>query len=199
MKRIVFLIISVLIAAGSAAQSVLRTGRWVKVAVETDGVYRLPYSKLRSLGFADPQKVRVYGNHDGMLPFMNAVLRTDDLHENKVLHSGDAIFFYATGPGVWAKDEASGMILPRRHLYSRKAFYFITDNDNGKSNSMPKSSQTSAIQTVNEGNFWYGHEDDLVNLTMSGRSWYGENFFYNNEQQIDFQCNAAPKSGKVIA
>ena len=198
MKRIVFLIISVLIAAGCAAQSVLRTGRWVKVAVEADGVYRLPYSKLRSLGFADPQKVRVYGNHDGMLPFMNAAPRTDDLHENKVLHSGDAIFFYATGPDVWAKDEASGMTMPRRHLYSRKAFYFITDNDNGNSNSMPKLSQTSAIQTVNEGNFWYGHEEDLVNLTMSGRQWYGENFFYKNEQQIDFQCNAAPKSGKII-
>ena len=63
---------------------------------------------------------------------------------------------------------------------------------------MPKSSQTSAIQTINEGNFWYGHEEDLVNLTLSGRQWYGENFFYKNEQQIDFQCNAAPKSGKII-
>ena len=199
MKRILFLLISVLIAVGCAAQSVLRSGRWVQVAVEADGVYRLPYSKLRSLGFADPQKVRIYGNHDGMLPFVNNAPRTNDLHENKVLLSGDCIYFYATGSDIWAEDNSTGMILPRRHLYSRKAFYFITDNDNGNSNSMPKSPQTSAIQTVNEGNFWYGHEDDLVNLTMSGRSWYGENFFYKNEQQIDFQCNAAPKSGKLLA
>lgn len=198
MKRILFLLISVLIAAGCAAQSVLRSGRWVKVAVETDGVYRLPYSKLRSLGFADPQKVRIYGNHDGMLPFVNDAPRTNDLHENKVFHDGDCVYFYATGADVWAADNATGMILPRRHLYSRKAFYFLTDNDNGNSNSMPKSAQTSAIQTVNEGNFWYGHEEDLVNLTMSGRSWYGENFFYKNEQLIDFQCNAAPKSGKIL-
>ncbi len=198
MKRILFLLINVLIAVGCAAQSVLRTGRWVQVAVETDGVYRLPYSKLRSLGFADPQKVRVYGNHDGMLPFVNNAPRTNDLHENTVFRSNDAIFFYATGADVWARDAEADMILPRRHLYNRKAFYFLTDNDNGSDNSMPKSAYQSAGQQVTEGNFWYGHEDDLVNLTMSGRSWYGENFFYNNEQQIDFQCNAAPKSGKII-
>ena len=94
--------------------------------METDGVYRLPYSKLRSLGFADPQKVRVYGNHDGMLPFVNNAPRTNDLHENKVFRSNDAIFFYATGADIWARDAEADMILPRRHLYNRKAFYFLT-------------------------------------------------------------------------
>ncbi|MCR5454088.1 MAG: type IX secretion system sortase PorU, partial [Bacteroidales bacterium] len=159
----------------------------------------LPYAKLKSLGFADPQKVRVFGNHDGMLPFMNAEKRTSDLHENKVLHRNDAIYFYATGPDIWKQDAATGMILPRRHLYNRKAFYFVTDSYNGTANSMPQSHESAAAQQVDEGVFWYGHEEDLVNLTMSGRNWYGENFFYQNSQQIDFKCNAAPKSGKILS
>lgn len=199
MKRILFLLILVFGAAGCAAQSVLRTGHWVKIAVENDGVFRLPYSKLKSLGFAEPQNVRVFGNHDGMLPFMNAGERTADLHENKVVHYGDAIFFYATGPDIWEYNSEADMIWPRRHLYSRKAYYFVTDGENNSQNLMPVFNSQSPGAQIDEGIFWYGHEEDLVNLTMSGRNWYGENFFYQNTQHIDFQCNAAPTSGKIVS
>ena len=37
-----------------SASSVLGSGRWVKIAVTEEGIYRLDHSRLRDMGFADP-------------------------------------------------------------------------------------------------------------------------------------------------
>lgn len=37
-----------------AANSVLATGKWVKIGVEKSGVYMIPTATLRSWGFTDP-------------------------------------------------------------------------------------------------------------------------------------------------
>jgi len=44
-----------------ARSSVLAEGRWVKVRVANDGIYKLTYDQLRAMGFADPAKVSVHG------------------------------------------------------------------------------------------------------------------------------------------
>ena len=44
-----------------ARSSALAEGRWVKVRVADDGIYKLTYDQLRAMGFADPAKVSVHG------------------------------------------------------------------------------------------------------------------------------------------
>lgn len=48
------------------AQSVLRTGLWVKIGVTQSGIYRISQSQLATLNpafaSADPKKLRLYGN-----------------------------------------------------------------------------------------------------------------------------------------
>ncbi|MDE5788535.1 MAG: hypothetical protein K2H79_08370, partial [Bacteroidaceae bacterium] len=41
--------------------SVLASGRWVKIAITSDGMYRLTRSMLKGMGFANPDNVRLYG------------------------------------------------------------------------------------------------------------------------------------------
>ena len=48
-------------------QSVLSTGRWVKIRVPSEGVYQLTSSTLKSMGFSDPSAVKLYGHN---LPFL---------------------------------------------------------------------------------------------------------------------------------
>lgn len=43
------------------SQSVLASGRWVKVRVPETGVYRLTDAELRKMGFSQPDRVRVFG------------------------------------------------------------------------------------------------------------------------------------------
>ncbi|MDE6813200.1 MAG: hypothetical protein K2J28_05145 [Duncaniella sp.] len=44
-----------------APASVLSSGRWIKVSVEESGMHYIPAATLRSWGFSDPSKVRIFG------------------------------------------------------------------------------------------------------------------------------------------
>ena len=52
--------------------SVLANGTWYKIAVQTDGIYKLTYNNLSDLGINISnlacEKIRIFGNGGGMLP-----------------------------------------------------------------------------------------------------------------------------------
>jgi hypothetical protein len=68
-----------------ASNSVLQSGKWYKIATTSNGLYKLSYTFLQSLGInmssVDPHNLRVYGNGGGMLPELNSAPRIDDLAE----------------------------------------------------------------------------------------------------------------------
>ncbi|HEY6160195.1 MAG TPA: hypothetical protein VI112_03205, partial [Bacteroidia bacterium] len=133
-----------------AANSVLATGDWYKVGVTVDGVYKLSYSFLKSLGLdmttVDPNNVRVFGNGGGQLPYANSAFRRDDLTENSVFvndggspgvfDTTDYILFYGQSPNRWVPN-AGGCTRFKHsvHLFSDSTFYFIT-TDQGPSKKM---------------------------------------------------------------
>lgn len=51
-----------------AASSALAEGRWVKISVSETGMHLISLSDLRSWGFTDPSKVRVYGYGGRRIP-----------------------------------------------------------------------------------------------------------------------------------
>ena len=180
-------------------QSVLKSGKWIKIGITKDGIYKISYQKLRELGFQNPEEVRVFGNDFGMLPFYNNAYRPEDLIENSILKQNNNIYFFAKGSDIWSYNQDEQMFLPKNHLFSNTAYYFLTDWDSGNNNSIITSTQTNsaAQQTVTQGNFYYCHEEDAINLQMSGRDWFGKNFFYNTSQNFNFQCYDVPESGKI--
>lgn len=174
-----------------ASHSVLQSGNWYKIAITADGIYKLSYSFLHSIGIdvdlINPQNIRVYGNGGGMLPELNSVQRQDDLIENAIYVQGendakfdvtDYVLFYGKGPQTWVYDTSS---CPKfRHvlnLYSDSAYYFITtDLGAGKRIQPQASSAIPATNTVTSFNDYAFHENENVNFIKSGRQWFGEYF-----------------------
>ncbi len=48
--------------------SQLMEGNYYKIAISETGIYKLSYDQIKSMGFEDPSKVRIYGNGGTMLP-----------------------------------------------------------------------------------------------------------------------------------
>ena len=181
--------------AFTVENSVLRQGKWVKIAISKSGIHKISYNTLRNMGFSSPEKVRVFSDDFGMLPFMNSSINPDDLTEKKILNYSDYIFFYASGPDVWNFDSEKNMYVPKNHLYCRTAYCFLTDFDTGFAKAITDSENaTSASMVVTSGDFYANHEEDLINLLMSGRQWFGENFYYTVNKTISVEMPNAPES-----
>ncbi len=169
-----------------AESSVLSSGNWIKIKTTKDGIYKLTYDDLVQMGIESPSGIRILGNGNRMLPKMNNIPRHDDLVENKIYINrgkdgifgpGDYLLFYGQGPVSWNYNESSGMFEHERHLYSDGSYYFITDSPSG--NNLIELSETPDQQPdiiIEEFIDYDFHEDEMVNLLNSGRTWFGEHF-----------------------
>ena len=85
-----------------AASSRLSSGKWVRVSVAATGMHCISESMLRSWGFSDPSKVRVYGYGAKRLPDQLTTAYIDDLPQTASEYvQGKGVFFYALGPVAW--------------------------------------------------------------------------------------------------
>jgi len=173
--------------------SVLKTGKWVKLSIREDGIYKLSYSELVSMGLTNPSNPKIFGNGGRMLSMNSAEPRPDDLVENAIMiemgadeifNEGDYLLFYGKGPGEWKYHPGEEMFLHTRHLYTDAAYYYLTsDVGIGKSIALEAQSTQSESDTTSMFDEYQVHEVDQVNLIKSGREWfepvlsYGENHF----------------------
>lgn len=165
-------------------ESVLSSGRWYRVKVAQDGIYRITYAQLKSWGFNDVNQIQVFGNGGGMLPFSTRIPRRDDLTKipifvekgsDGVFNEGDYILFYGRGPHTWRFDATRRHLYHQKHLYSDYNCYFITDGQGpslqvGKAPYQPERSSVMEVTTFDDYQFF---ESDEVNLLHSGAVWYG--------------------------
>jgi hypothetical protein len=167
--------------------SVLSQGRFVKIRIKDSGIYKLTYEDLTSMGI-DPANVRIFGYGGGILEQSFLLPKLDDLPEvaiymNKgsdgVFNSGDYILFYAQGINKWSYDATKSMFTHTINSYSNYAYYFVS-SDAGVGKKIGDESivlpDSPTINTVEEFVDYQVHEKDLVNLTSSGKEFYGETF-----------------------
>ncbi|TAJ12155.1 hypothetical protein DMA11_13950 [Marinilabiliaceae bacterium JC017] len=159
------------------SNSVLASGKWIKIKVDESGVYKIPYSILSGQGFSSPSSVKVFGNGGHMLPRNNGTPRFDDLKENAVWHHNNAIYFYAQGPTEWKYDPSKNMFIQQLHDYSDAAYYFITeDAGTGLKIKEKDTSHLTPNQFTTSFDGYQFHEIEKENLLKSGKKWYGESF-----------------------
>jgi len=173
-----------------ASNSVLSSGKWYKIAVQKNGVYKMTYDFLADLGInvnsINPRNIRIYGNGGGMLPELNSDFKYDDLVENAIevvgeedgsFDSQDYILFFGQGPDQWYLDATINRFYHKKHLYSDYTYYFIT-TDLGSGKRIVDQPSLGAVPTdvVNSFDDYYVHEKEEINLIHSGRDWYGELF-----------------------
>jgi hypothetical protein len=167
------------------ASSALSTGRWAKIGVTTEGIYKIDIALLNRLGFTtnniSSSSIQLLGNGGAMLPENNAINRIDDLFENSIWieDGGDGIFngndyalFYAAGPHQWNYDTA---FTYQKNLYTDTAFYFITLGANGKRITTKTNSGTPNYFS-NEYHDCFVYEPSTINLLNSGKQWVGDMF-----------------------
>lgn len=112
-------------AAETAASSVLSTGHWVKVHVDSSAVYRIDFSTLRSWGFKNPENVAVYG-YGSVEQAHTLDTAPDDLPQIPVTHIGDALYFFGEGDRRLEVINANTFDFTE-NFYSNGSNYFLTE------------------------------------------------------------------------
>lgn len=113
-----------------AEHSVLSQGKWAKIRVSDSGIHQLTASTIKSAGFSDLSKVRIYGYGGYLVPevLTEEYLRDyDDLKEIPTCTVGDKKLFYAKGSVYWDSKDSRARV---RNPYSDYGYYFITQDDN---------------------------------------------------------------------
>ena len=165
-----------------ATSSVLSSGKWFKIAVTGDGIYRIDFSRLRQLGLDNPSNPMIYCNNYGQLSYNNNSPSPDDLLElaiwtstgnDGIFNEGDYLLFYGKSTNKWSFNEESDEYEFRRHNYSDTAYYFIT------SGPAPGKKVINAEEPVTQADYYssasdalFIHEFETENIIKSGREWY---------------------------
>jgi hypothetical protein len=167
-----------------SSASQLSKGIWFRIAVTSDGIYRIDFSKLKQLGLEHPSNPRIFGNNFGQLSYYNDAPKPDDLKELAILtftgsdgifNEGDYLLFFAKGTGRWIYNKATKMYDYNHHIYSDTAFYFITSGSvPGKKMLTALEPSKPAIYSSTESDALFVHEQDDENLIKSGREWFQE-------------------------
>ena len=112
-----------------AEHSILSQGKWAKISVSNTGIHQLTASTIKSAGFSDISKVKIYGYGGNLVPevLSDSYLREyDDLKEIPTCTVGGKKLFYAKGSIYWDSNASS---VRTRNPYSDYGYYFITEND----------------------------------------------------------------------
>ncbi len=114
-------------AARYATSSLLASGKWVRIAVEEDGVHKITDDELYKMGFKDPTKVRLYGYGGHILPETGLESLPDDLVEIPLWREMWYVLFYANATVKW--EYSSGRYVHKRNVYSNYGCYFLTESE----------------------------------------------------------------------
>jgi hypothetical protein len=177
-----------------AENSVLSTGKWVKLGVVSDGVYRIRRSEMEQMGWnvseIDPRKIAIYGNGGRMLPERNSDFRFDDLYENAIVVTGendavfdaeDVVYFYGQGPVRWNYSNLTGRFTHQANYYTDTTYYFLTVKAAVFGRRMVDHPQLPQGDDRDVHTYLdrVCYEQDLVSLIHSGKEWFGEELTRN--------------------
>ncbi len=179
------------------SNSVLANGEIFRFYVEETGVYRLTRNFLNGLGMntnnIDPRTIKIYGHGGTPLPLLNVDNDPSFFDPPQVaikvegevdgsFDSNDAILFYGEGTRNFHEELQTNV-----NPYAERSFYYITaGGENGlriAQMSQPQDNPTTTFTTFQDYQF---AEQDLQNIALVGRRWFGEQFDFENEQTFTF-------------
>ena len=130
-----------------AKSSVLAEGRWVKISLTDDGIYHLTNSQLRSMGFSNPQNIRVYGygGHQ-QSELIQADTDWDDLSPVTLLPVADGYLFHANGLTYWHENSHT------LNHYARTACYFVRPSSPARAPPTPSSPPSAPVSPTTHRN-----------------------------------------------
>lgn len=179
-----------------ANQSLLASGNWYKIKIDTGGVFKLTYEQLEQIGLSNPANVALYGFGGEQLPYMNNIENYDDLVELPIYMNkgtdgtfgpGDYILFYSTGPITWSYDSSREIFMQHIHDFSYFTYLFIS-SDVSSNSRITNAEPINEIATTTSNSYdsYACHEIEKYNLIESGRTWYVEKFHQGGKITFSF-------------
>ena len=170
-------------------ESILSSGKFVKIRVPHSGVYKLTYEVLASWGL-NPAQIRIFGYGGAVLNENFNSSRIDDLPEvpfyihmggDNTFGKGDYILFHAQGPVSWSYLPNKYTYTHSINTYSTHGYYFITsDSGLGKHLNTTSSAiiDTESCFPISSFDDYQLHEQELFSaLDPTGSNGGGQAFF----------------------
>lgn len=174
-----------------AEKSVLASGRWAKVKVNNAGMNLITDAQLRNLGFANPQKVKVYGLGGRVLDYGLTKSNHDDLPQVTSIRTSKGLVFFAVDNITWTKTRGQQVTKPFGHVinpYNDDTYYFISDVDTEAIDPVSVSAVAERgedyITAFTERIL---HESEIEPAADSGSQVWGEDFRSKRQQTFSFQ------------
>lgn len=186
-------------------ESILKQGNWIKISTTKEGIYKIPYSKLKDWGFSNPANVSVFGSGGLSLSENPGTIDYDDLPQNAVWHGknngADCLFFFAPGTVEWRLNPATQLFEHRLNDYATKGFFYLSENANPPKlvEQLPAIAQMPTT-TVNSFDAYDFYENELENILPfgSGKNWYGELLMNSSAKNINFDLKNKVSTEKMM-
>ena len=170
-------------------------GKWVKIEVEDNAIYKLTYEKLYEWGL-NPAQTKIYGYGGWMLNEDFSQPYIDDLPEvatwisgsNNTLDPGEFLLFYGRGTVKWSYNTPTTEYIHENNPYSTYGYYFLTDSTPGAPERMQTTETTGLtnLSSVISFDDYLVHEKNEFSISKTGRELFGENFSGKNTQSFPF-------------
>ncbi len=184
----------------TAVSSVLSSGKWVRFETPEEGIYKISYDMLKTMGFTpasiDPKNIKIYNNSGKVLSETVAGARPTDLNEVAItvigesdgkFDAGDYIMFYGRGVNFWEYDSVAATFKRMSNPYSLVNYYWITaDGNPGKRvASQPSLKETSAslVDTITTTSAFAHWDVDRINIGKTGRIFLGDEYTMTNQSR----------------
>ena len=170
----------------SAETSLLSTGKWYKISVPKEGLYKIDKAFLNNNGISTNnvnfQHLRIFGHGGTILGETVDTNQMDDLVENAIFYSSsntqmsnsDYVLFYSPGPTGWIANSDS-TFSHLQHYYENKSYYFISfDHGSGKKILLKDYSNEISEDTITKSSDYFLYHKDEVQPTRMGKQWYSD-------------------------
>ena len=184
-----------------APTSKLAEGQWVKIAVQESGIYQITADDVVTWGLgSDLSQIHIFGY--GGAPLSETMLGenyADDLPQVPVVRSGDRILFYAQGPTTWQRLNDNIPYLQVQHPYANTGCYLVTNDAryNDIDIALADNNPTGPLKSTYTERLY--HEQEIVNLGKTGRTFLGESFVENHHHAFNFDLNGLVNGSTVMA
>lgn len=191
-----------------ARHSKLSVGRWVKIGIQEDGMYRLTRESLSKMGFSNPDNVHLYGYGGHRLSEVsNPEQEYDDLQEVPLLKvAQDTWLFWGNGLLYW--DGNKRIFNP----YAKTACYFLTEENAPNGMDSVDATSTAGLTPVTSFTDHVLYEKDEFAYAQTGRNLFEAVSFANSnsrsyklttnqslgEEKLEVSFSAADNASTVL-
>ncbi len=177
--------------------SVLAEGKWIKIKVEKEGIYQLTESLIKSWGFSDLSKVKVYG-HGGriqqqLLNYDGDNAPIDDLKEVAAFRDDNKLLFFAEGTVRFTWSKTKNNWEHANNHYAVASYYFLTEGENPIT--MPTLTDEVGGETISVVNHPVVYDEDSYAWYEGGRQFYDSYNFANGNSKTYTLATPSATSG----